>query len=1042
MEVNPETLYAVFGHALSSVPAERDGATNTLAQAEGAPGFLKALFQIVSEGKAEPVIRLGAAIHFKNQVKKRWLPSADDSRTYSEEEKALVRSALFNSISVAQPVRGQVLESFRLVAERDFPNNWPGVTEQILSGLRSDDTDQTHCALLALRKLFKLFENRPVNRRQELEALVVATDPTLQILAPALIQAAAQPAPQSTVAFTMLKIVLKCFHSATYMGLGAHLRGNTDIWMQLVLKASELQCLQPMPSDTEGRETSSFAKCQKWVFYILLRFTCRHGNSRRAMDGMEGFATEWNSKYRVPVTEVCLKAACSQGSIGTRARNLALLCLADSCADDGAFGAMRPQLQQLLELGIFSAARFNDGDADTWRNDPDEYLRVFFDDFGAFSDPRAAAVDLVERLVQAREDEVLQPLLAFCRQHLDAQKQNPDDKALCANKDGALVLISALGDCLLRVDPAQRKKKKAAKPRGDSGVSVEALLSNYVFQDFNNSAAFLRLRACSVYSIFAQKGVKFSAEGVRAAACKECMRLMTDSEKPVRVVAAVSLQGLIGNADQEIRSAVVENMGSLLICLLKILSEVQVEEVAETLENIVGTFPDEIVPFAVQLVEHLSQTVVNSSGAGDDDDEGAGTAMGSMQAIISILESCTGGEASPQEPRADVFAKLSVVLTPLLAGQILRPSGYDFLEEGLEALAYLTYYSPSPLPPVLWNLFPLLFQSVCGHSTPSLPLEDFAANGWAADHMVNMLPVLDNFVSRGPVEVFLSGSWPEAAMTYPDMLFQAVAKVVQLEGLGEERNCASAVQVAIAFIENIPGTVCAVWLPRYFDLLWKRLPTTQTAQLRRTVLTAFATFVWKDAVLFLRCTEEKACTQQLFEGWLQNVALFKGLRGKKVLMLSLSRLVQLSCSQSIPSCVASGLPLMVRTLAESTTEVIRLRKVTAEGGEVESDDDDDEDDERVMERALKKLQNHADSDEDINDDDDEDSAAEDEAGGATLMEKRSPLDNVDEIQALLGVLQQAPTGLQQQIEGWLGAGAGTRWVAELDAERQRAVAAS
>ena len=170
------------------------------------------------------------------------------------------------------------------------------------------------------------------------------------------------------------------------------------------------------------------------------------------MDGMEGFATEWNSKYRVPVTEVCLKAACSQGSIGTRARNLALLCLADSCADDGAFGAMRPQLQQLLELGIFSAARFNDGDADTWRNDPDEYLRVFFDDFGAFSDPRAAAVDLVERLVQAREDEVLQPLLAFCRQHLDAQKQNPDDKALCANKDwsfGVTFLVSAFSSCCL-----------------------------------------------------------------------------------------------------------------------------------------------------------------------------------------------------------------------------------------------------------------------------------------------------------------------------------------------------------------------------------------------------------------------------------------------------------------------------------------------------------------------------------------------------------------------------------------------------------------
>lgn len=1032
MQVNTESLYGIFRNSYSASEDERRQAEAAIASAEGTPGYLTALLQIAVEPNAEQSIRQAAAIQLKNQVRRRWNPlGADAGKAYGEDDKTKLRGSLFNGFVAAFPlplVRAQLLETFRLVASHDFPGPWSGVLEQIGSSLQSDDTMNTYCALLVLRKLFKQFEMRPVDRRQEMEELCSRTLPTLRTLGPALMQVASQPGPHCLEAFEMLKTVLKCFYSAIYMAVGAHVRGEVDTWMQLVLGVATGAAPADVVAmaDDQAREASPFTKCRKWAFHILFRFMFRHGNKRRAVDGMVEFAGEWMSRYGVPVTEACIREATvhAQGVwVPKRTMNLALLCLAEGCGHDATYGAMRARLQSLLEDAIFPRVRFGNSDVSMWQEDPQEFVRQFFDDFlDPYTNPRAAAVSLVERLLRHREDEVLTPLLHFCRKHLEAHAQAPGDPELCANKDGALLILDSMSDSLLELEASSShknkgKKGKSKKPSdaggGGGGAKLEELLSGHILPAFASPSAFLRMRACWTYRKFASQ-VSLSA-GAIATACRACLGLMMDSELPVRIAAGVSLQAFLEREDDaEVRSAAAEDLPGLLNRLFTMMGEFQCEELVTTLEAVVVAFQEEIAPFAVQLVRQLiGQFVHIASQSKGGSDEAEGTALSSMQTVVTILRSCANlgesGEEAELRRRTDVFAGLAETLIPLMQ-QLLRPEGMDFAEEALEVLTCLTFASPSPLSKPLLDLFPQLYVAVCG--VPS-SAQLAAGDGWAPDMLPNMSQALEFYVSRSPPQAFLAGAWVEAGgAAYPEMLFVMLTKVLQMQGLGTERDCASAADLIASFFQCFEAPAVDAWLPRYFDELWRRFATVKTAELRRASLTALAAMAWYNAEAFLVCTEQRGCTQQIFEAWMQNTALFKSLKAKKVFLLGLVRVLQLGAANNLPAAVVPGLPHVVRQLAELSSDIVKLRAKEA-AGDADEDEDDDQDDD-----------DFADFD-------------EDGCHDLDLQDRTSLHNRLDELEALGVVLQQAPQPMQQQVDAWLGAGVLGKWLAELDAEKRR-----
>merc|ERR1712038_1998921 len=104
-------------------------------------------------------------------------------------------------------------------------------------------------------------------------------------------------------------------------------------------------------------------------------------------------------------------------------------------------------------------------------------------------------------------------------------------------------------------------------------------------------------------------------------------------------------------------------------------------------------------------------------------------------------------------------------------------------------------------------------------------------------------------------------------------------------------------------------------MPRYLNEIGQRMQAVETQVLRHSILSALAAILSYSVALFLQCTEERQCTRQIFEFWLQHIGSIKKLTDRKLHIVGFLRLLELSCQHSLPPAVVAGLPLIAQQLA-------------------------------------------------------------------------------------------------------------------------------
>ncbi|VDB88356.1 unnamed protein product [Peniophora sp. CBMAI 1063] len=139
-------------------PQTRKQAEQTLTSYSDQPGFLTSLLQLVLEGSQDNATRLAAAVYLKNQAKTRWLP--EDPRPISDADKAALRPRLVPAmIALSAPkdkaVRAQIAESVSLIAEIDFPDQWPDLIDQLVSSLSPTDFNINTGVLETAHSIFR-----------------------------------------------------------------------------------------------------------------------------------------------------------------------------------------------------------------------------------------------------------------------------------------------------------------------------------------------------------------------------------------------------------------------------------------------------------------------------------------------------------------------------------------------------------------------------------------------------------------------------------------------------------------------------------------------------------------------------------------------------------------------------------------------------------------------------------------------------------------------------------------------------------------------
>lgn len=842
-------------------------------------------------------------------------------------------------------LRSQALECVKLIVLREYPLRWPTFLNQCLTLVSSGDETKVYCGLACLRVIAREFEMKsPPKAREPLDELIVVALPGLLTLGEQLLKSCSQVS-----SAMLLKFILKIFYSCVQLRLAVSLTDHAVCtrWFELCSNATKVAGTDP----NVDIEESVHGKLQKWAFRILHRFFARYGNpdlvesedleSANLGYDIKQFSNCWLNTFSPPLI-VLASEAVQKTKLSKSAKYQAICFLNEGIQHAASYKILKTQLQTLLFEVIFPLMCFNAEDNELWNADPEEFIRREFDCMLAFSDPRQAAVEFLKNMVQMRSKDSLGPLLRFCESQLfveSAQPESVKDIGRCSRKDGALAIIGSIAPQLC---VASRKSKKKAKKAASAAADrlpdrnqLETLLSQYVLIDFASPVGFLRYRACWVYQQFADEMFAFANPQTTAAAFMGYRRCLADPQLPVRVQAGVSVKSFISHED--FGPLIEPAVPDLLDKLLKLMHEVDCEPLASTLEALVSDYSEQVLPFAGQAIEQLGRVFVRLMDAPDEDDEAQLACMGSIQTICTIMEGACSNPA--------LFPALEPACYPVL-DKIMTPDGMDYMEEALDILTYLSFYSPEPLGQGLWKYFDLIHQSVCGGQLPGFPLTGTLAEGWAVDYTENMLNVLDNFVSRG-TQTFVTGKG-FCGRPYVQMLFEIVSKALANDS---EITQAAAAKIAACVFESCPRGSVDDWVKVFLQLAWSKF-TVESCSLNRWLFYLFSMILYYDPIVAAKSAETAGVSNDLFAAFAKLTKFAKSKDERKALCLALCGLIRRAGDLG-PSHPATGnMRGYLEVLAVQSRDIAELRQKAREAALEDSEDEEEEDDDEFEEDEI------------------------------------------------------------------------------------------
>lgn len=265
----------------------------------------------------------------------------------------------------------------------------------------------------------------------------------------------------------------------------------------------------------------------------------------------------------------------------------------------------------------------------------------------------------------------------------------------------------------------------------DLYLSLEPTIFVHVLPELTSAQPFMRMRTCWFYKEFGNFG--FRQEGHFKQAAKSIYMLLFDQELSVRFMAAISLQKFFNI--EEIAQMLKSSLGILLSIYLKLMSDIDSEELVAALGKIVSHFKDDIGPYALKLTEQLASAYKRSyQVTGDDNGDGALTAVGCMAAIRCILESIKDQKES--------VARIEELIQPIILHS-LTPDGMDNIEEALSCIALVLYHgNQNGVSHNIWKIFPQLLYVIVG--------DDKDGGGYGFEYLSQVAISIQNFIIKDP----------------------------------------------------------------------------------------------------------------------------------------------------------------------------------------------------------------------------------------------------------------------------------------------------
>ena len=448
--------------------------------------------------------------------------------------------------------------------------------------------------------------------------------------------------------------------------------GWCTVFLQTVAKTVPADAMEGDPYE---REANHWWKAKKWAYFNLNRLfircdigdafcrknetdLARHGNpsSPGKGDDAERFAKDFTSTIAPEILKHYLqeieKWVAKTAWLSRPCLSYTLVFLDESVRPKEMWTHLKPHMSNLMTHFVFPVLCLNEEDLERFEDEPEEYLHRKLNFFEEASAPDVAATNFLVNLTKHRRKETFE-ILKFVNAIVNDYEQAEESKKNHVAKEGALRMIATLAPVILG------KKSPIAD-------QVEYFLVRYVFPEFTSTHGYLRARACDTIEKFEQ--LDFQDQNNLLTIYRHILERMADEALPVRVTAALALQPLIRH--DVIRLNMQQSIPTIMQQLLKLANEVDIDALANVMEDFVEVFAAELTPFAVALCEQLRDTylrivremIEREGKAGDDElvdyDDKSITALGVLQTIGTLILTL---ESTP-----DVLLHIEAVLMPVI----------------------------------------------------------------------------------------------------------------------------------------------------------------------------------------------------------------------------------------------------------------------------------------------------------------------------------------------------------------------------------------
>uniref|UniRef100_A0A3Q3XSD6 Importin N-terminal domain-containing protein n=1 Tax=Mola mola TaxID=94237 RepID=A0A3Q3XSD6_MOLML len=467
-DANLQTLTEFLRKTLDPDPAVRRPAEKFLESVEGNQNYPLLLLTLLEKSQ-DNVIRVCAAVTFKNYIKRNWRIVEDEPNKVSDLDRTAIKANIVHlMLSSPEQIQKQLSDAISIIGREDFPQKWPDLLTEMVTRFRSGDFHIINGVLRTAHSLFKRYRHEFKSNELWSEIKLVLDTfalPLTELFKATieLCQTHATDVNALKVLFSSLTLISKLFYSLNFQDLPEFFEDNMETWM------TNFHCLLTLDNkllQTEDEEEAGLLELLK----------------SQICDNAALYAQKYDEEFQPYLPRFVTAIWNLLVSTGQEVKydllvSNAIQFLASVCERPHYKHLFEDQntLTSICEKVIVPNMEFRSADEEAFEDNSEEYIRRDLE--GSDIDTRRrAACDLVRGLCKFFEGPVTAIFSGYVNSMLAEYAKNPGVN--WKHKDAAIYLVTSLA--------SKAQTQKHGITQANELVNLSEFFVNHILSDLKS----------------------------------------------------------------------------------------------------------------------------------------------------------------------------------------------------------------------------------------------------------------------------------------------------------------------------------------------------------------------------------------------------------------------------------------------------------------------------------------------------------------------------------------------------------------------------